>query len=91
MSNYVTLTGADLEYFKGIVGKALSGDFGDITEVRVVFNGDSMCLGANGYSSEWLGEKPYETEGNTEPESVGDIVQRVEALEAIAEKAKQYL
>lgn len=94
MSQYVTITGDDLVYFKRIVQQAISGDFGDLSEVRVVFNEGQICIGTNGYSSEWIGQAGNDgmTRGATdEPEQIGDILRRLGIVEQVARNAQDRL
>ncbi len=54
-SRRVIIDGADLEYFRAILTHGLSGQLGDIREVRLVVERESMLIGANGRCSENFG------------------------------------
>lgn len=59
MSNYnrVALQGDDFEEFRAFVLQAFSGQYGEVTEMRLVINNGQLCIGTNGFVSEWLGKK----------------------------------
>lgn len=54
--HFVTIKGDDLEYFKVLVQQALSGDFGELTEVRMSVSERGVVIGTNGLASECFGE-----------------------------------
>lgn len=90
MSKYVTISGRDLDYFKSIVSDAISGEYGDVSEVRIAVSDSGMTIGANGYVSNQIGTVQSDPEsdsataqiiessnGSREPEVLGDILKRV--------------
>lgn len=55
-SRYVVIEGQELDYLMGLMERAVSGSFGPLTQVRVVFNSGAMCIGTNGQASKWIGD-----------------------------------
>lgn len=75
MSNRVILKGDDFEEFKAFVQQAFSGEYGNVSEMRIAVNGGQICVGANGFVSEWLGDG----ESHSEPKQF-DLINRAIAL-----------
>lgn len=61
MPNMTRLNGSDLNYFKGIVSQALSGDFGPVDEVLIEHDGGRVRFSVNDTTSQWIGEGHGET------------------------------
>lgn len=57
MSHRVTLTGADLEEFRAFILQAFSSQYGEVSEMRIAVSSGQVCVGVNGFVSEWLGKK----------------------------------
>lgn len=82
MSTYVTITGNDLDYFKSIVSQGISGNFGNLTEVRIAVNAESgVMIGANGYTSEYMGKvEQSDPETPDQPERLDSLINRIGEL-----------
>ena len=55
-SQFVTIKGDDLEYFRGVIENGLSGSYGELSEVRIAVSDRGLTIGANNYSSQFVGE-----------------------------------
>jgi hypothetical protein len=56
MSRRIVIEGADLDHFNSFVSQVLSGDLGEVNEVRVVVTSDgNLVFGTNGYATEYFG------------------------------------
>ncbi len=56
MSKHIIIKGADLTYFESLVKSAISGELGELSEVRVVVSDDNrLSFGTNGFVSQEFG------------------------------------
>lgn len=64
-SQFVTIKGDDLSYFRGVIENGLNGNYGDLTEVRIAVSDNGLTIGTNGYASELIGSVDSATETET--------------------------
>lgn len=70
----VILQGDDFEEFRAFILQAFSGQYGEVTEIRLAVNSGQVCIGTNGFVSEWLGSRTEPDTETTQSELIGQAI-----------------